>query len=140
MKKRKSNYRPGRANKRELKKIDAQLQVFINTFLKIAYYQEEKYDWNAITQLEYERLCGKWKAYCRREKYATHIEELFSLQGLLIKTDLILADKYQLAGDRWLMYAKLQQGMKPLELADFVAENQAEFKVETLKIESDESN
>lgn len=111
-----------RRNNRELKKIDVKLSGYLNYFYSICYFDEKALDWNILSEKEYQRLKGKWKAFCKQKQYTPEIIATFQWSCLLLKTRLILQTKYKSDVkddiDKNLLLDWLQKGMKPIEVAD----------------------
>jgi len=110
-------------NKRELKKIQLKLNGYLNAFMSICYFEEKKLDWNIITEKEFTRLRGKWKAFCKNKGYSEDVIAAFHWDCMLLKVDLIMQTKYEKEADKNEILVYLKKGMTPLEVADYMFKN-----------------
>ncbi|AFM54840.1 hypothetical protein B620_gp62 [Croceibacter phage P2559S] len=112
-----------RAQRKELQKIQVKLKGYINAFYSICYFEEKKLDWNVITEKEFTRLKGSWKAFCKGKGYGDEIIAAFHWDCLLLKVDLIMQTKYSVEADAQELLKLLKKGMTPLEVADYASKN-----------------
>lgn len=112
-----------RAQRKELERIQLKLKGYINAFYSICYFEEDKLDWNVISQQEYNRLKLKWIEYCKKKNYGKEISTAFHLDCMLLKTDLIMQVKYNAEADKDELMKLLREGKTPLDVADYAKEN-----------------
>lgn len=112
-----------RAAKKELEKVKIKLKGYLNAFYSICYFQEDKLDWNIITEQEYQKRKRHWKAWCKQRKYSEDIAAAFHWDCMLLKVDLIMQVKYQSEADNQELLELLKKGMTPLEVADYANKN-----------------
>lgn len=112
-----------RANRKELKKIQIKLNGYLSAFTSICYFEEKKLDWNIISEREFVRLRGKWKAYCKGKGYSDDVIAAFHWDCMLMKVDLIMQSKYKKEADKNEIMVYLKKGMTPQEVAEYAIKN-----------------
>lgn len=119
----KNRFSQNRAQKKELEKIRLKLKGYINEFYSICYFDEKKLDWNILSEREFIRLKGKWKAYCKGKGYSDDIITAFQWDCLLMKVDLIMQVKYNKEAEPAEILKLLKKGMTPLSVAEHAEKN-----------------
>lgn len=118
MRRKKNSFSSERRAKRELKKINQRLTAYLEQLRSICYFQAEKLDWNIITEQEYQKINGVWKAKCKEKGYGPEIIAAFEWNAQLMKADLITQVKYKGFADRDFLYNLIKKGADPEKAAD----------------------